>query len=209
MQVNIHSIITDSKVNGPGSRCVVWTQGCSKACKGCFNPETWNTKINNLYEIEQLYKLILSYLHQGNTGITFTGGDPLEQPEEMLQLLTLLNNHLDLLPHGIILFTGYTIEEIQDSSNKALKDCIPLVDLIIDGRFEIDQKINNILAGSRNQRFHFNCIIGRGEHRINRDEIEIDQEVEIHCHPDSDLIQITGFPRIDREFFRIKGIEIK
>ena len=74
---------------------------------------------------------------------------------------------------------------------------------------EIDKKINNILAGSGNQRFHFNCIIGRGEHRINRDEIEIDQEVEIHCHPDSDLIQITGFPRIDREFFRIKGIEIK
>ena len=59
MQINIHSIINDSKVNGPGSRCVVWTQGCSKACKGCFNPETWNTKINNLYEVEDLYKLTL------------------------------------------------------------------------------------------------------------------------------------------------------
>ena len=31
-----------SKVNGPGNRFVLWTQGCSKGCSECFNPETWS-----------------------------------------------------------------------------------------------------------------------------------------------------------------------
>ena len=34
------SIQTDSIVDGPGLRAVIWTQGCSHNCKGCQNPQT-------------------------------------------------------------------------------------------------------------------------------------------------------------------------
>ena len=43
-----------SKVNGPGNRFVLWTQGCSKGCSECFNPETWNTRPVSLYTVQSL-----------------------------------------------------------------------------------------------------------------------------------------------------------
>ena len=33
---------TDSIVDGPGLRAVLWTQGCAHHCKGCQNPQTWD-----------------------------------------------------------------------------------------------------------------------------------------------------------------------
>ena len=75
------------------------------------------------------------------------------------------------------------------------------------GTFFENLKNNNVLAGSSNQNFHFNCINNRGESRISKQSIEIDQGVEIHDFKD-DLIQITGFPNIDRNFFKNKGLDI-
>ena len=33
---------SDSIVDGPGLRTVIWTQGCSHHCKGCQNEQTWD-----------------------------------------------------------------------------------------------------------------------------------------------------------------------
>ena len=33
---------TDSIVDGPGLRAVLWTQGCAHHCPGCQNPQTWD-----------------------------------------------------------------------------------------------------------------------------------------------------------------------
>ena len=77
-------------------------------------------------------------------------------------------------------------------------------------KYEKDNKIHTQLSGSANQNFHFNCIIGRGESRIPKDTIMIDQGVELHeCWLGDDVFHITGFPRIDRAFLRNKGIDIK
>ena len=76
-----------SKVNGPGNRFVLWTQGCSKGCSDCFNPLTWSVKENISLTPNQIFELIKNY---DIDGVTITGGDPLEQPEELLELLILL-----------------------------------------------------------------------------------------------------------------------
>jgi anaerobic ribonucleoside-triphosphate reductase activating protein len=205
--LKVHSILSESKVNGPGSRLVIWTQGCSKVCQGCFNPETWNPNNGKEYKIAEIYKIICDSFPL-NTGITFTGGDPFEQPEALYYLLKLLNDyHLPKLPHGIIVYTGYTLDEILNHSNSVLQHCVNLIDLLIDGKYDQSLKNNNALAGSSNQNFHFNCTIGRGESRIPKDQILIDQEVEIHDGPDN-LIQITGFPNVDRKFFKDKGLDL-
>jgi anaerobic ribonucleoside-triphosphate reductase activating protein len=206
-KIRLHSILSESKVNGPGSRIVIWTQGCSKGCKGCFNPETWDTKSGLDMSVYELYNLIKDLL-PANTGITITGGDPMEQSESLFYLLKIINdNLLDKLPDGIILFTGYTLEEIDNHEDKLLSHIVGLVDLLIDGRYEDSLKNNHVMSGSSNQNFHFNCIKNRGEFRIPRHSIEIDHSVEIHGH-DKDLIQITGFPNVDRKFFRDKGLDI-
>lgn len=156
----------------------------------------------------QFYK---NYIDNGDTGITITGGDPLEQPEALLSLLKMISeNLLDKLPDGIIVFTGYTLQEIINLPSDSARKCLDYIDVLIDGRYEKDNEIHTQLSGSANQNFHFNCTIGRGESRIPKDAIMIDHGVELHeCWLGDDVFHITGFPRIDRAFLRNKGIDIK
>lgn len=209
-KIKIHSILSNSRVNGPGSRTVIWTQGCSKGCKGCFNPETWTTN-GDESDIEDVFLKIKNFILQGDTGITFTGGDPLEQPESLLHLLIKINDELlDKLPDGIIIFTGYTLQEIINLPDDSALKCLDYIDLLIDGRFDESKKIDKNLSGSWNQKFHFSCTIGRGESRIDKDDVSIDHAVEIHeAYLGDDVFYITGFPRIKRDYLRKKGIEIK
>lgn len=191
MVINIHSLIRNSRVNGPGERFVIWTQGCRKGCKNCYNPETWSHYKNNLILVETL---IGEIKNSGCSGVTISGGDPFEQPEELFYLLREIKQ-LDLRD-GVIVFTGYTIEEIR-GSEKLLKS-LDYIDVLIDGLYIEEKRITNGLAGSSNQVFHYLS------DKISRDSIEIDQEVEIHLL--GELIQITGFPLIDKNEMKLKGI---
>jgi anaerobic ribonucleoside-triphosphate reductase activating protein len=128
-------------------------------------------------------------------GVTITGGDPLEQPEELLELLKLLYS-LDLRK-GIILFTGYTIDEINNLGG-VVKECLGYIDLLIDGRFEDTNKISSSLKGSGNQQFFY------FSSKIKEDEVLFDQEVELHLR--DDILLATGFPQIDRDFLLELGV---
>ena len=136
----IHSI-QKSRVNGPGDRVVIWTQGCSKGCKNCFNPNTWKFEGLNILPID-----IFNKIREMNiSGITITGGDPLEQ-DDILELLILLYG-LNL-SGGIILFSGFTIDEINNSN---LRECLNYIDVLIDGRYVEEKRISSGLRGSENQ----------------------------------------------------------
>ena len=191
MLINIHSTIKSSRVNGPGDRFVIWTQGCRKMCKNCYNPETWSHYKNNLVDIDSLVEEIKN---SSVSGVTISGGDPFEQPEELFYLLREIKQ-LDL-SDGVIVFSGYMIEEIRSDSK--LEKCLDYIDVLIDGLYIEEKRITNGLAGSSNQQFHYLS------DKISSDSIEIDQEVEIHLL--GELIQITGFPLIDRMHMKSKGI---
>jgi len=191
MYINIHSLIKNSRVNGPGERFVIWTQGCRKGCKNCYNPETWSHYRNNLIDIDLLVEEIKN---SSATGVTISGGDPFEQPEELFYLLTKIKQ-LDL-SNGVIVFSGYTLEEIR--VREELNKSLDYIDVLIDGLYIDEKRISSGLAGSSNQEFHFLT------DKISRDNILIDQEVEIHLL--GDLIQLTGFPLIDKNNMKLKGI---
>lgn len=191
MLINIHSTIKSSRVNGPGDRFVIWTQGCRKMCKNCYNPETWSHYRNNLVDVDLLVEEIKN---SSVSGVTISGGDPFEQPKELFYLLEKIKQ-LDL-SDGVIVFSGYTIEEIRGDSK--LEKCLDYIDVLIDGLYIEEKRITNGLAGSSNQRFHYLS------DKISSDSIEIDQEVEIHLL--GELIQITGFPLIDKVHMKSKGI---
>ena len=128
--------------------------------------------------------------------MTISGGDPLEQPMEIFSLLEKISL-LDL-KDGVIVFTGYTLEEIKKDCQ--LEKCLKYIDVLIDGRYIDEKRISSNLAGSSNQEFYFLS------DKISRDNILIDQEVEIHFS--SGLIQITGFPILNRKELELKGIKI-
>jgi anaerobic ribonucleoside-triphosphate reductase activating protein len=196
-RLNVRAILVGSLVNGPGSRVVIWTQGCTKGCKGCFNPETWKNDPQTLLEPNALAAQVLSLRPDG---ITLTGGDPLEQPVPLLRFLNALHDDGKLigLPKGVILFTGYTWEEIQELpgvDGAAARDCVKLCDVVIDGRYSEELAIGDRLAGSSNQRFHFNPVSGRGRDLVSEADVFTDQAVEVHGET-ADTIQVTGFPDV-------------
>lgn len=200
MFLQIHDVIRGSEVNGPGDRYVVWTQGCSKHCKGCYNPEMWDASKGHTIDTQELANDILS---SGCEGLTLSGGDPLEQPEALYDLLTKLHiGKWKLSPNlksGIICFTGYTLEEVKQ--NKVAKKCLKGIDLLIDGRYNQSSRLSTGIRGSANQRFIFLNKPNRGREII--DEIVIDHSVEVHDHTSENFTYksdncsvyvVTGFP---------------
>ena len=90
----IHSIESMGLVDGPGIRVVVFMQGCALRCLYCHNPDTWTAEGKDVeeYTPEELVNKIArfrSYFERSGGGITFSGGDPLRQPEFLKESLRL------------------------------------------------------------------------------------------------------------------------
>ena len=140
--MKIHSILDWSCANGPNCRFVVWVQGCSRHCDGCFNPDAQSFTGG----MEMTCSDILASVDKKKvTGLTVSGGEPFEQEKELTELLIAAKNTgLDTL-----VYTGFTWEELSGRRSTALKYC----DYLVDGPFEKDKPSTCRWAGSGNQRF--------------------------------------------------------
>lgn len=91
----IHSVESMGLVDGPGIRVVVFMQGCTLRCLYCHNPDTWTLDGNKDaldFTPEELVNKISrfrSYFEKSGGGVTFSGGDPLKQPEFLKETLKL------------------------------------------------------------------------------------------------------------------------
>lgn len=109
--LRVAGIIEESIVDGPGLRTTIFFQGCLHHCKGCHNPQTWTFEGGTEYTPEGLLEEIKKnpLVHK----ITLSGGDPLYQDtQDLFRFINLLkeNGYVD-----IILYTGFTLEEVQDN----------------------------------------------------------------------------------------------
>lgn len=146
--VAVHAIEPRSRANGPGTRFVVWFQGCSLGCPGCFNPDTHAPERRSLHTIDALMAQIAA---QGDAieGITLSGGEPFEQPEAALALVSAVRARTGL---SILIFSGYAIEEIgQLPHGQAI---LTHIDVLVDGRYQAPRRLGRGLRGSVNQRIH-------------------------------------------------------
>ncbi len=140
---------TDSIVDGPGLRAVLWTQGCGHHCKGCQNPQTWDFDGGGLVPIKEVLAAIdeLKY----HTGLTLSGGDPLYQVKECLEIIKYARKK----GLNIWVYTGFTWEEIMKMSkkDKIYLEFLKYVDVLVDGRFILEERdLSLLFRGSRNQR---------------------------------------------------------
>ena len=142
----INSIETLGTLDGPGIRFVVFLQGCKLRCLYCHNPETWNTASKDAVEItplelvEKIEKYKNYYGEDG--GVTFSGGEPLLQPEFLLECLRLckeknIHTCLDTAGFG---FGDY--DEI-----------LKLVDLVILDIKAVDAEEYSHITGQKNKKF--------------------------------------------------------
>lgn len=124
--LQIHHIMEHSTVNGPGTRFVIWTQGCPFKCDGCFNPATHNLNGGTETEIEKL--AIIINQTKDIRGITLSGGEPLLQAESVCNLLDMIDKKLDVL-----LFSGFTFDEVK--SDECKMRTLYKVDATLLGRY--------------------------------------------------------------------------
>ncbi len=140
---------TDSIVDGEGLRCVVWFQGCKHNCKGCHNPETHDMRGGFEIDIEELLDKIKSAKNQ--TGITLSGGDPMYQPHQALEILK-FSKGIEL---NTWVYTGFTFEEVlrKSETNPVYLELLKYTDVLVDGMFiEHLKSMNTPYRGSSNQR---------------------------------------------------------
>lgn len=87
---SIHSWDLSTGVDGPGTRFVVFTQGCPLRCQYCHNPETWRmrdgTPIESAELVAEAAKYV-SFIEAAGGGTTVSGGEPLLQPRFTTALL--------------------------------------------------------------------------------------------------------------------------
>ena len=140
---------SDSIVDGPGLRTVIWTQGCAHHCKDCQNPQTWDFNGGGLVPIKDVLEAIDELEYQ--TGITFSGGDPMYQPEACAKIAEYCKEK----GYNIWVYTGFTYEELMKLSEKnpVYLEFLSYVDVLVDGRFKIEERdLTLLFRGSRNQR---------------------------------------------------------
>ena len=194
----IHNRIAYSSANGPGDRVVVWGQGCSLACSGCWNSETHPFVKDKDMLISELADWILN---QNVEGVTFSGGEPFQQAPALELLISFIKERRPELSIGS--FTGYTLQELRDGKfnwwHPELRTMIPgdaklsnailkQMDFIIAGRYNQLQRCDDKpLCGSRNQEVHFLST------RYNSKDLHANI-VEMVVDPEAGLVQITGFP---------------
>ncbi len=143
--INIHAAIRSSSVNGPGARMVVFFQGCSRNCPGCFNPRTHPFEAETLMTPEGIFN---EYCDGGVEGITVSGGEPFSQPVGLKRLLEAARARR----LSTVVYTGFTHEELLKMPETSL--ALPLIDMLIDGPFEMEKAEKTLLGrGSSNQRF--------------------------------------------------------
>jgi anaerobic ribonucleoside-triphosphate reductase activating protein len=147
--VRLAGIAYESLVNGPGIRRVLFAQGCKHNCKGCFNPDTHSFNGGEVHNIDEIVDDIKR--NPLLRGVTFSGGDPLEQADKFAQIAAKVKE----AGLSVWSYTGYTFEYILEHQHqrKGWSDLLKHIDVLVDGKF-IEEKKSEFVKyrGSSNQR---------------------------------------------------------
>lgn len=148
MFVKMAGFIADSLVNGPNNRAVVFFSGCKHKCPGCQNKEAQDFNYGDLVTVDDVIDQIKNSMPLIK-GVTISGGDPFEQPDALLEMISKINK----LKLNIWVYTGYKINELIDKDNEIINTILHNIDVLVDGKF-IESMTENTprYMGSSNQR---------------------------------------------------------
>ena len=134
----VHAIEPRSRANGPGARFVLWFQGCTLGCPGCFNPSTHALGGREVDPATLDFGAV--------DGISLSGGEPMQQPEAALALV----QRARATGLSTLMFSGYTRAEIE--AMPLGPSVLAALDVLIDGRYVAGERLATGLRGSANQR---------------------------------------------------------
>ena len=143
--LRILEIVEDTMVDGPGFRTSIYCAGCSHACPGCHNPQSWDFGGGLEMTVDELMRTIVS--DPFTRGVTFSGGDPMYQAAGFAELARAIHTYTQ---KDVWCYTGFTFESlIQDDQRELLAE----LDVLVDGPFIQSLRDESLLfRGSSNQR---------------------------------------------------------
>lgn len=184
--LRVHHFEPLSYSNGPGRRAVLWLQGCTLNCTGCFNPSTHAFSGGKPVLISELLKKLLR-IHPKIEGLTISGGEPLQQLKPLLSFLTQIRNETSL---SIVVFSGFTFEEIRAMPQS--DRLIYLVDVLIAGRYDHTVPSSNPWIGSGNKTIHFFTS------RYSMNDLQSVPSAEVIIQPNGEIISSGIHPLVLR-----------
>ena len=147
--LNIATTMARSRANGPGVRAVIWVQGCTIGCTGCYNNFTHEHAPKKLSSPKKIAEWINSI--DEIEGITFSGGEPFEQAIAISSVIELVNSERNT-PLSVFIFTGFDFETLGQSKDRAVQRLLSLTDMLSAGPYIASLSQENLLwRGSSNQ----------------------------------------------------------
>ena len=158
----LHAFVPASRANGPGVRAVVYFQGCSLKCAGCWNPDTHKFRGVEVTVLEMAQRLEEASRLEPLEGVTFSGGEPMQQAEALLELMREIRKLAPAVSLGM--FTGYSESELMAGQYVTrLRATVgqkrelwwtvqALLDFAVMGRYDRTQPTMEPLRTSLNQR---------------------------------------------------------
>ena len=143
--------------NGTGCRTVLFVSGCLNACKGCFQPQTWDFGYGEPFDEKVQEEVLKSLEPDYITGITVLGGEPFE-PENQKELVPFMRKVVARYPNkNVWAFTGYIYDkDLVAGGRRHTEDTdelLSMIDVLVDGPFQEEKKdITLKFRGSSNQR---------------------------------------------------------
>jgi anaerobic ribonucleoside-triphosphate reductase activating protein len=193
----LHALIPASRANGPGLRTVVFFQGCTLGCQGCFNPESHAFHGPELDTLAVAERVLRAYREHAVEGVTFSGGEPMQQAPALLELIEILRRQVPSLSFGM--FSGYSDLELvlgeysiwgrdySEPDRRLFWEQIrEYLDFAVLGRYNEHQPSGLPLRTSRSQALRMlTTRYGVKDYGP--------QSVEVIVHPDG-RAEVTGFP---------------
>lgn len=143
--IRVLDIVEDTMVDGPGLRTTIYCAGCRHHCPGCHNPQSWDFRAGRDMSTDEIMEIILA---DPFADVTFSGGDPMYQPEGFAELAAAIKSKTN---KTIWCYTGFTFEQIMNDSH--LLPLLNLLDVVVDGPFIQELRDPDLrFRGSSNQR---------------------------------------------------------
>jgi len=195
--LRVHAPLEASGANGPGERVVIWLQGCTLDCPGCWNPATHERAGGFERSVPEILAwLEAARLRAAIAGLTISGGEPMEQVPGLVELVEGTSRRFQSFSIG--LFSGYSEGELERGRYRCFPDATAFekrglwrrirrtLDFAVLGRYNARAPSSDPLATSKNQRLQlYSDRHSRADFPPQLVEVAID---------DHGLTQITGFP---------------
>jgi anaerobic ribonucleoside-triphosphate reductase activating protein len=185
--LNVADTMSRSRANGPGVRAVIWVQGCTIGCPGCYNAFTHPHKSAKLMQPAEIAKWVDTI--SDIEGITFSGGEPFEQAAAIIATIDEIRLLCDP-KFSVFAFSGFEYDSLIESEDPVVQELLKRLDILSAGPYISKLRDTNLLwRGSSNQTLQY-----LSERYSSREEEKWTKESPVEEFTlDNNSMHFTGF----------------